>query len=116
MASEEHYKLAYEWYQELKQYTTKTKMSKILNVTHRTLINWEKTPKNIAPYTGRQKRKISEQKLNQAQLMIEDGASFTEISKTINISRTTLNKYFPGKAWTKQQILEHLTITRKYKI
>jgi DNA-binding CsgD family transcriptional regulator/DNA-binding transcriptional regulator YiaG len=48
-----------------------------------------------------------EERLKQAAKMVEEGASFAEICRTVHIHRETLNKHFPGKQWTHRQAVEH---------
>lgn len=46
-------------------------------------------------------QKLSPERYAQAETLLEDGASFCEVERTISMSRQTLAKYFPGKQWTK---------------
>ncbi len=38
-----------------------------------------------------------------AERLLKDGASYTEVGKTIGYSRSHLPERFPGYGWTKQQ-------------
>lgn len=38
-----------------------------------------------------------------AKRLLEDGASYTEVGKTIRYARTSLSKKLPGYGWTKQE-------------
>lgn len=52
----------------------------------------------LAPLEGR---------LDEARAMFEDGASREEVSSTLGMSWVTVDKYFPGTAWGRQQISQH---------
>ena len=43
---------------------------------------------------------LSQDKLDRAAALFEDGASQREVTRTTGISRMTLRKYFPGQCWT----------------
>ena len=55
----------------------------------------------------------SQELLNQAADLFNDGASQTEVCRTTGIARETLRKYFPGRGWTYRQAGEFRQITRK---
>lgn len=59
------------------------------------------------------KRPPSPERLAHAARLLEDGASQTEVQRTIGIHRATLRKYFPGKAWTYRQAGAFRQLTRK---
>jgi hypothetical protein len=48
-----------------------------------------------------------DERMKQAERMIDEGASFTEIQRTTHINRKALRKRFPGKQWTNKQALEY---------
>lgn len=50
--------------------------------------------------------------LDQARLMLEDGASMREVTRTIGISKTTLRAKFPGQGWTYKEAGEFRQIIR----
>lgn len=41
--------------------------------------------------------------LDFAKRLLQDGASYTEVARTIGLHRTTLSEKIPGYGWTKQQ-------------
>ncbi|MDP9185087.1 MAG: helix-turn-helix domain-containing protein [Actinomycetota bacterium] len=43
---------------------------------------------------------ITQQDLDRARTLLQDGASQREVTRTTGISRMTLRKYFPGQCWT----------------
>ena len=47
--------------------------------------------------------------------ILEDGASVREAARTIGRHETTISKRFPNHAWTRQQISEHIKVTRAAK-
>ena len=50
---------------------------------------------------------MTPERLAHLECMIDDGWSFAEIHRTEGAHPETLRKYFPGKAWTPQQAIEH---------
>ncbi|WP_440708800.1 hypothetical protein [Herbiconiux sp. YIM B11900] len=60
-----------------------------------------------SPLRPHQSEPIDRVRLAQAQTLLEDGASFNEISRTLNISLHTLRKYFPGRALSRDEADEH---------
>ena len=39
----------------------------------------------------------------EAKRLLEDGASYREVSKTVNIDRRHIQKTLPGSGWTKKE-------------
>lgn len=54
----------------------------------------------------------SEDKLAKVKEMLDDGAPHREIAKTLGVSKNTILKYFPGSAWTHEQVVEHANLFR----
>jgi hypothetical protein len=52
---------------------------------------------------GNCSRRLSKERLDQVEVMLDDGASFREIMRTMPIGYVSLRKYFPGRGWTQQQ-------------
>ncbi len=53
-----------------------------------------------------------EERLAMAARMVEEHASFTDISRTAHISRPTLHKLFPGQQWTAEEAGRHAMAIR----
>lgn len=51
-----------------------------------------------------------------ARQLLDDGASYREITRTLGISKTTLRAKFPGRGWTYKESGEFRWITRKAEI
>lgn len=64
----------------------------------------------VSPFSS---RRISSERLALAAEMIADGASHSEIWKTLRITRATLQRHFPGTAWDRQQAAEATAMSRK---
>lgn len=56
---------------------------------------------------------MTPERLHTIEQMIEDGWSHEEIHRTEGADVTTLRKYFPGTAWTRDQISEHTRALRQ---
>jgi len=53
-------------------------------------------------------RPITDERLEQIRFMVEDGAPVSEIEKTLRTTYTTVNKYFPGSSWNREEISAHV--------
>lgn len=54
------------------------------------------------------KLQVSQERLDKAKEMLEDGASFLEVSRTLNMSIETIKRRLPEyKPWTHQQVAAH---------
>jgi DNA invertase Pin-like site-specific DNA recombinase len=51
-------------------------------------------------------------RLQKAADLFADGASQTEVHRTLGLSRDTLRKYFPGQGWTYRQGGDFRALTR----
>lgn len=43
---------------------------------------------------------VTQEDLDRAKALLQDGPSQREVTRTTGIARETLRKYFPGKGWT----------------
>lgn len=50
---------------------------------------------------------LTDSQLEQAEALLDDGASRSETARTLGVAETTIRRHFPGRGWTKQQIAEH---------
>lgn len=49
------------------------------------------------------RHKIPPEVMEQARIMVEDGASVLEITRTTGLARETVVKHFPGSSWSHQE-------------
>lgn len=56
---------------------------------------------------------VSQVKLRAAEILLDDGASYREVSRTVHIATHTLRRYFPGRGYTPQQSAEVAAMARK---
>ena len=61
---------------------------------------------------GRAQPAYSPEDLALIRACLDDGWSFAEIHRTHGYDTEAIRKYFPGRAWTRQQIIEHSTLTQ----
>ncbi|AEK08599.1 hypothetical protein PBI_DLANE_55 [Mycobacterium phage DLane] len=64
-------------------------------------------PRRFTPLTADQ--------LEFAEYLLEDGASYQEVARTLGVSRTTIERHFPGRAWTKRQAAEFTALRKKFR-
>lgn len=68
----------------------------------RTVVRWRRSQRMpILPENA--SVPASQERLEAARLMLEDGVSHKDISRTLHMTRETLRRHFPGTAWTTQQ-------------
>lgn len=112
--TQQHYDLAYEWFLELRGDHTYREIARMTAVSAKTLSNWDRfgrPDREHHVYNG----KIAQEVLDDIKRMLDDGCSHMEIERTLHVSPETINKYFPGSAWTQDQVIEFATAVRKIK-
>ncbi|MFA4083637.1 helix-turn-helix domain-containing protein [Mycobacteroides salmoniphilum] len=57
---------------------------------------------------------MSPEELEQAQVMLDDGASYHEVGRSLGRSPGTIQRHFPGCSWTQDQITAHAVVMRKF--
>ena len=55
---------------------------------------------------------LTPEKLAAIEAAIQDGWSHAEISRTIGTTHETIERHFPGSAWTPEQRAEHIRTLR----
>jgi len=45
--------------------------------------------------------------------LVEDGAPFREIERTVGVSRDAIGRRHPGRAWTRTQVAEYAALQRR---
>lgn len=55
----------------------------------------------------RGRTQITEAKLASIKGMLDDGAPFSEVQKKLQVSPSTLYRYFPGRAWSREKVGKH---------
>ena len=114
-STKEHYKLAYEWLVALDEGQPHTYLAKIIGVTPDTVMDWRKKAPDWDTWgIGGERRQITQNKLAQAEELLDDGWSFAEIHRTLGISEDTLSHHFPGRGWSSEQIIDHMITMRKF--
>lgn len=51
--------------------------------------------------------KMTQEELERAEALLDDGASLSEIARTLKLSERTIRRRFPGRGWTKEQTAEY---------
>lgn len=111
--TEQHYEWAYEKFLELRGRQTYKEIERITGVSRKTISRWD--------HGGRRKRtyhntkRLDQSILDEIKLMLDDGCSHEEIERTLHVSAKTIRKYFPGSAWTREQVIEFVTDVRRIK-
>lgn len=88
------------------------KIAEELRVTTRT-VQRDRTAMGIArPFTG---IPLTDDEIRRARDLLDGGCSVSEVARTLGRSDNTLHKHFPGRAWTRAQVAEHLTTVRRWR-
>lgn len=56
---------------------------------------------------------VPDARLLEAERMLDGGASFAEVRRTLRMGYGTLPKYFPGRAWSHQEVGSFATAVRR---
>lgn len=56
--------------------------------------------------------RFNPEKLNAAKVLLDDGASYTEVARTLGMCKKTLRRHFPGRGYTQEQINESMALGR----
>lgn len=65
------------------------------------------------PQPDRNNRPLAPEMHRAIEAMLDDGASFYEISRTLGVGDCTLRKHYPGRAWDAQQVGQHGAAIRR---
>jgi hypothetical protein len=55
-----------------------------------------------------------EEKTEQVLAMLDDGASYVEISRTLGVGEDYVREKYPGRGWTKEQMWEYNSLLKRY--
>jgi hypothetical protein len=82
-----------------------------LNISERTVtrIRTEENC-NIGPKHNR----MTDAEKSKAATMLEDGASYAEVARSLGRWVETIRSNFPGMGWTPEQVGEYLALNRRY--
>lgn len=58
--------------------------------------------------------RMTEAELTRAEELLAEGASLSEVSRTIGRSTSGVQKRFAGRGWTREQIGEHVAMLRQF--
>lgn len=58
--------------------------------------------------------KLSEDENRRAAELLEGGASYREVARTIGRSASVVCRRFPGRGWTPEQVAERASLDRRY--
>ena len=63
---------------------------------------------------GRNLSLLTLEELEKAWLLLEDGASYNEVARTIGRPYSAVRKALPGYTWTKEQMVARAALARKF--
>ena len=55
----------------------------------------------------------TEAEIAQMKALVDEGYSFAAIIQILGVDRKTLQRHFPGRAWSQQKSIQHATSVRK---
>lgn len=76
------------------------------------------TPNAIAKLRGRMgltvrsNERIPQEKLDRAEQLLDEGAPIREVARSVGISYRSVQRYFPGRGWTQEQVNEYAATYR----
>lgn len=92
---------------------TNTQIAERYNVTLRTVSRWRtRLGQNGRPAVT----KHTQSEHDHALYLLDEGASFADVARTIGVSRRTIYRWFPDREpWTRSQVVEHISMTRAFR-
>lgn len=79
-----------------------------LGVTPRTVTRWRLR----AGISEGEARHIAQEVWEEARRILDDGASYGEVARTLGVSRATVARHFPGEGWSRDQTIRFMIETR----
>ena len=58
---------------------------------------------------------ITPDEIERVAQLLQDGASLKEAAETIGRRRESMRRHFPNQSWTRQQVVEWASVTRRWK-
>ena len=71
--------------------------------TARTVTRWRASEGLTQPGPVTVGVRVSAERLAAAERMLDDGAPYQEVARTLGMHQHTLRRHFPGRQWTKHQ-------------
>lgn len=103
------------WDREIAEMTqrgmTAGEISDQLNISKRTVERARDRVDMVKPRS----RRLTTEELSTAKGMLEDGASYAEVARTLGRNRGAIARNLPGYEWTREQQLEYMTMCRHLK-
>lgn len=62
--------------------------------------------------TPQRANRVTPETLNKMRAMIDDGASSSEVARTVGVNVKTVYRYFPGQQWGTRQASEYANLVR----
>jgi DNA invertase Pin-like site-specific DNA recombinase len=81
-----------------------------LGVTPRTVVRW-RSKRGASKGPGYPP--VTKERLAQAKALLEDGASRSEVQRTLHISEYTLKRNFPGCGWSSEESIRFAVAMRQ---
>lgn len=60
-------------------------------------------------------RTLTDDEIRTANMLLDDGASFGEVARTLNRNKSVICRHFPGRGWTRAQTDELSSIRMRYR-
>lgn len=92
-----------------RQGMTAREISEICGITTRTVVR-DRHDVGIAQPVA---RRLTADEVKIAEDMLEDGASYSEIARTLGVHLTCISKRWPGRGWTYAQTNDHIRALRQ---
>lgn len=89
---------------------TGTEIAEALSVTRRTVQRYRQRAGVSQPRVPN----MTPSELETARVMLDDGASYHEVGRSLGRSPGTIQRNFPGRSWTREQITAHAAVMRKF--
>lgn len=58
---------------------------------------------------------LTEEEYARAEQMLNEGCSYAEVARTLKRCKGTIERHFPGRGWTREQVGDYSMMLRKYR-
>lgn len=109
-----HSRLSPRFFELQRQGKSATEIAAEMRVDPRTVTRWRRKAeltRKTSPLAG---QPASRERLSRALVLLEDGASYKEVCRTLHMNPRTVRQHFPGYGWSKLESSQLAAVVRRH--
>lgn len=95
-----------------KQGYSAAEIGRVLGITDRSVVRHRRRAKISTPPPP----PLSEDEIRLASEMLDEGCSYAEVARTLGRAAEPLQRRFPGRGWSREQVYEHNSLLRRCRV